>query len=162
MSWSRRIISLALLGHLAAVLLNNFAWSPFIAAVFPYYGWYIDVSGQAQNWGMYQNPNRFDARYELTSMHRDGRESVRWLDQDGERLGARALYFLESLFYGDEHLATARAEALLKRAMHKAADDTLTGMRLTRWIRPTPEPEDGLPGEAYQKDASFVWNGAPR
>lgn len=113
----RKIILSALFTlHFAALFLNNLPWSPFIAALYPKYAWYIRLTGQGQNWSMYTHPDRNRSRFSLTAYYQDQRREDRpWGSMTG--MDPRKLYFLEGLFMrkGGETAADRFLDYLLAR-----------------------------------------------
>ena len=110
----RRLLSIALLAHFGVLVLAALPGSPFVEALYPLYGWYIRVSGQGQNWAMYQYPSREDSDFELIARFPDGHEERPWgLAPD---MRSRELYFLEALFVrGDDQQLGARFLEVLRQ-----------------------------------------------
>ncbi|HYO98501.1 MAG TPA: hypothetical protein VER33_28555 [Polyangiaceae bacterium] len=110
----RRLLAVALLAHFSVLVLAALPASRFVEALYPLYGWYIRVSGQGQNWAMYQYPARDDSDFELIARFPDGHEERPWgLAPD---MRSRELYFLEALFVqGDERLGNRFLEVLRQR-----------------------------------------------
>lgn len=61
---------------------------------------YVALTGQEQDWGMYQSLDRHRSAYALEAVFADGRVELPWGSAEG--MEPRRLYFIEGLFIGGE------------------------------------------------------------
>lgn len=91
--------------HLAAIFLNALPWSPVVAKLYPFYGGYINKTGQAQIWSMYSTPLHYDAYFEVIAVSQSGAKTFPM--GECSSWSPRELYFIEGLFNADRSNADA-------------------------------------------------------
>ena len=148
-NWRKVVLSLAIFGHLVAIFLNAFPWSPFIAKLYPYYRGYIDVSGQAQIWHIYRSPLRFNPRFEIVAL--DGNGQVSHPFGHLEEWSPRKLYFVEAVSIADrefsaallQHIANQRTIADVGRGVGGADSDPNRLREVNLRVLRAPAPPHG-------------------
>jgi hypothetical protein len=141
--------------HFGILFLNNLAWSPAIASAWPYYAPYVDKLGLAQDWGMYQNPARFDQRIKAEGITPAGRQPIA-----AKILGwnsSRMLYLVEGLCIRN---STPEMSIYLSWIHDQIPKESRPewGLTLQRDLKKIPGPNDPETRTAWRTtDTFFFW-----
>lgn len=161
----KKLVSLLLFAHLFAIAVANFApmGTPTAHRLYRLVAPYVHLTGQSQNWSMYQRPKPFDARIEVVSVHHDGHREHPLGTADGMPL--RRLYFLESLFAGRPAHQQPVADAVLRRVEAQSPDgDTPRMVQISCIIRDTPPPGSAasIASQQYKPYHTFTLRQMPQ
>jgi hypothetical protein len=89
---------------------------------------YVAITGQEQDWGMYQSLDRHRSEYALEAVFEDGRVEHPW--GTAETMEPRRLYLIEGLFIGAERRALGeRLLDVLHARWHGSPAPTLLRLR---------------------------------
>lgn len=91
----RIALNLFLLGHLTILTLNNLPWSPFIEKLFSKYNWYVSLTGQTQDWGMYSKLDHEVTLFRLGLSYSGTPDVLPW--GEASAMSPRRLYLVEGL-----------------------------------------------------------------
>jgi hypothetical protein len=92
----RRLVAVLVLVHVVALVVSGLPRSRFKESASAPVRGYLELTGQTQQWGMYQYLDRHRTEYELLAELPGGRIERPW--GTAREMAARRLYFLEGLF----------------------------------------------------------------
>ncbi len=154
----RVLLGSLLLTHFGILFLNNLAWSPAIAAAWPFYAPYVDRLGLVQDWVMYRDPNRFDQRIIVEGFTTVGRQPISRNDLGWT--SSRMLYFVEGLCTRN---STTEASAYLSWLFEQIPEESRPerGLALRKEVKQISQPTEKQPKSFWRTASEFVfWTGA--
>jgi hypothetical protein len=160
--WSkigRRLFAALVFLHFLALALNALPNSRFVRALYPYYGWYPNKTGQQQVWAMYQHPDRIRGDYELVARLPDGREVHPW--GSSRQMSSREVYFVEGVLLGSNNKVADQLFATLReRWPNEPRPNWLAVRRLSRTVNEFGQvPQRGTlaPGKPTKREIERRW-----
>jgi len=153
---ARICLGCVLLIHFFILFLNNLAWSPAIASVWPIYAPYVGRLGLVQDWSMYQNPHQFDQQIKIEAFSENGSHPI---PQDNFGwASARMLYFVEGLCIRNSPLEASIYLGWLFDRTPKELHQP-TGLVLQRKVRQIRKPNNTKTRPTWRtKEEFFFWS----